>query len=398
MSDVYNSSETIYTFSSIEKVLFGINAVAQLATEIKRLNVGKRGLIISDSGIRKAGLIEKVLKHLDEQFYVEIYDETASEPTIESVQDAADYAREIKPDFIIGVGGGSSMDTAKIVGKALTNPGDLRLYLNKGFRKAGVPVIAIPTTAGTGAECTPDAVVALPEEKVKYWFDDVRAKIAIVDPLMTLTLPPHLTAATGIDALSHAIESALSVSAFPLTQTLALGAIKLISENIRTATYNGNDVKARYSMALAALMAGFSEGNAGVVEAHAIAHTIGAYYHIHHGLACGIALPYAMQWNLPVNLNILAQISTAIDEETRRLPIYKAAQKGIYAVKKLLEDLNLPTSLSMIEGADRKDLSEIAEILTENPRAYPAFAENCKRKMSKEDIKKFLEKMWEGTL
>jgi len=200
------------------------------------------------------------------------------------------------------------MDTAKIVGRALTNLGDLRQYLDGGFKETGVPVITIPTTAGTGAEFTADAVIKLTEEKVKYWFDDVRARIAIVDPLMTLTLPPKLTAATGIDALSHAIESALAVSAFPITQALAFESIRLISKSIRRATCHGNDLESRYNMALATLMEAFSEGNAGDVEAHAVAHTIGAFYNIHHGMACGIALPHAMEWNLPVNLDVLVQI------------------------------------------------------------------------------------------
>jgi len=399
MSEAYESLRSVYTFSSIEKVLFGVNAIAQLGAEAKQLDVGKHCLMITDQGVEKAGLVRKALKPLrNEDFHVEIYNKALPEPTIESVQNAADYARKTEVDFIVGLGGGSSMDTAKIVGRALTNPGDLKQYLDEGFKEAGVPVITIPTTAGTGAECTPDAVIKLTKDKVKYWFDDVRAKSAIVDPLMTLTLPPKLTAATGIDALSHAIESALAVSAFPLTQALAFESIRLISGNIRTATFHGNDLKSRYNMSLATLMEAFSEGNAGDVEAHAVAHTIGAFYDIHHGMACGIALPYAMEWNLPVNIDVLVQIAAAMSEDINDLSIREAAYKGIYAVKKLLDDLSLPTSLSMVKDADKKDLSEIVKILTENPRAYQAFADDCKRKMTKEDVKKFLEKMWEGTL
>jgi len=399
MSKEYDSLRGVYTFSSIERVLFGVNAIAQLGAEAKQLDVEKHCLIITDQGVEKAGLVKKVSKPLrKEDFHVEIYGKALPEPTIESVQEAVDYARKTKVDFIVGLGGGSSMDTAKTVGRALTNPGDLRQYLDGGFKEAGIPVIAIPTTAGTGAEFTAEAVISLTEEKVKYWFDDVRAKIAIVDPLMTLTLPPKLTAATGIDALSHAIESALAVFAFPLTQTLAFESIRLISRNLRTATYHGDDLKSRYNMSLATLMEAFSEGNAGDVEAHAVAHTVGAFYHIHHGMACGIALPYAMEWNLPVNLDVLVQIAAAMGEDINDLSMREAAYKGIYAVRKLLEDLNLLTSLSMVKGADKKDLAEIVEILTENPRAYPAFADDCKRKMTKEDVKKFLEKMWEGKL
>ncbi len=399
MSETCGSLRGVYTFSSIEKVLFGIDAVAQLGAEAKQLDVDEHCLIITDEGVEKAGLVDKASRPLrNEGFDVEVYSKALPEPTVESVQEAADYAKKARVDFVVGLGGGSSMDTAKVVGRALTNPGDIRQYFDGAWKEAGVPVVAIPTTAGTGAEFTSESVVSLAEEKVKYWFDDVRAKVAIVDPVMTLTLPPRLTAATGLDALSHAVESALAVYAFPLTQVLAFESIRLISKNLCRATFHGDDLKARYNMSLATLMEAFSEGNAGDVEAHAIAHTVGAFYHIHHGMACGIALPYAMEWNLPVNLDVLVQIACAMGEDVGGLSKREAAYRGIYAVKKLLEDLNLPTSLGMVEGADKKDLGEIVEILAENPRAYPAFAEYCKRKMTKEDVKKFLERMWEGEL
>ncbi len=399
MSELNDSLRGVYTFSSIEKVLFGTDAVAELGAEARQLDVGKRCLIITDKGVEKAGLVEKASKPLvKEGFRVKIYSRALPEPTVESVQEAADYARSAEIDFVVGLGGGSSMDTAKVVGRALTNLGDLRQYFDGRWKEAGAPVVAIPTTAGTGAESTSESVVSLAEEKVKYWFDDVRAKVAIVDPVMTLTLPPKLTAATGLDALSHAVESALTAYAFPLTQVLAFESVRLISENLRRATSHGDDVKARYNMSLATLMEAFSEGNAGDVEAHAFAHTFGAFYHIHHGMACGIALPYAMEWNIPVSSDALVQIASAMGEDIKGLARREAAYKGIYAVKRLLEDLNLPTSLGMVEGTDKKDLAEIAEILAENPRAYPAFAEYCKRKMTKEDVKKFLERMWEGKL
>ena len=399
MSEAYGSLRGVYTFSSIEKVLFGIDAVAQLGAEANQLDVDKHCLIITDSGVEKAGLVEKVSKPLrKEGFHVEIYSKALPEPTVESVQEAADYARKAKVDFVVGLGGGSSMDTAKVVGRALTNLGDIRQYFDGGWKEVGVPVVAIPTTAGTGAEFTSESVVSLAEEKVKYWFDDVRAKVAIVDPMMTLTLPPRLTAATGLDALSHAVESALAVYAFPLTQVLAFESIRLISRNLRRATSHGDDLEARYNMSLATLMEAFSEGNAGDVEAHAFAHTVGAFYHFHHGMACGIALPYAMEWNIPVSLDVLVRIADAMGEDVKGVSLREAAYKGIYAVKKLLEDLNLPTSLGMVKGADKRDLGEIVEILAENPRAYPAFAEYCKRKMTKEDVEKFLERMWEGKL
>lgn len=194
-----------------------------------------------------------------------------------------------KPDVIVGIGGGSSLDTSKTVARALINPGVLEEFINKEFPKPGVPLITITTTAGTAAEITPDSVVRLPDEKVKSCFYNTRATVAIVDPLMTLTLPKKLTAATGLDALSHAIESALSKIATPLTQVLALESIRLISENLRVVTFEGTNLEARTNMAWATLIEGFSESNAGDVEAHAVAHVLGGYYKVHHGEACAIA-------------------------------------------------------------------------------------------------------------
>jgi alcohol dehydrogenase len=279
----------------------------------------------------------------------------------------------------------------------LTNPGNLKEYLEKPWSKPSIPVITIPTTAGTGAEVTPAGVIILPEERVKGWFNGVQATVAIVDPLMSLTMPPKLTAATGIDALSHAIESALSTEAFPLTRTLAIEAIKLISRNLRRATYHGNDLEARYNMALAALLAGLSEGNAGDIEAHAIAHVIGAFYQIPHGIACGIALPYVMEYNLPVNEETLAHLASVMGEDTSGLSLREAAYKGIYATKELIEDVGLPVALKGVEGVDRKDIPEIVELFKTSPR-IAAFFNFCKRKMTEENAIRLFEKMWNGML
>jgi alcohol dehydrogenase len=398
MVEFFDPLRNTYTFLSIGKVLFGVNAVAQVGIEAKRLNVGKKGMIITDPGVLKAGLIDKVLEPLKKEgFNVNVCPKALPEPTIESIKDVANYAREAEVGFIIALGGGSSMDTAKIVGRAVTNPGDLKKYLEEGFKEHGIPVITIPTTAGTGAEFTKEAVVVLPEERVKGWFDDVRAVLAIVDPLMTLTLPAKLTAATGIDALCHAVESALAIGAFPLTQALALESIRLISENLRRATYHGSDLKARYNMALATIMEAFSEGNCGDVEGHAAAHVIGAYYHIHHGLTCGIALPYAMERNIPVNEEILTRIAVAMGEDVRGLSMREASYKGIYAVIRLLKDLNLPTALKEVEGIDKEHLSELVDLFITNPRITAFFA-NCKRKMTKDDAMEFFENMWVGRI
>ena len=207
--------------------------------------------------------------------------------------------------------------------------------------------------------------------------------MAIVDPTLTLSLPPRLTAATGLDALSHAIESALSKIATPLTHALALESIRLISENLRTAVSNGNDLEARTNMAWATLMEGFSEGNAADVEGHAIAHVLGGYYPVHHGEACAIALPFCMKYNLPVNTPILARIARAMDDSISGSP-EEIAVKGIHAVCKLIDDVGGPTRISNIPEARKNDIPEMVHLYLTNPNITEFFEEWCKREMPTE--------------
>lgn len=387
-----------YLYLSTRRVLFGVNAVKQVGLEAKQLSVGKNCLIVTDSGVVKAGLADRVVKPLkNEGFNVEVCDKAMPEPTLKSIVEIVDYAKKIEVNFVIGLGGGSSMDTAKLIAVAMTNPGDIKDYLTKNFSKPGIPCITIPTTAGTGAEVTWDAVVILSEERVKAFFEHpfIRPTVAIVDPLMSSTMPRNLTARTGIDALSHAIESTLTIKSFPLTEALALEAIRLISENLRRATYHGADLEARSNMALATLTAAFSETNAGDIEGHAAGHVIGAFYHIPHGIACGIALPYTMEYNLPVSPDMLARIAVAMGEDIKGLSTRETAYKGIYAVRHLIEDLGLPTTLK--EVGDKKDLPKLVELFTTSPW-ITAFFDFCKRKTTKEDATKLFENMWEGKL
>lgn len=398
VDELFEPLRRTYLYLSSRRVLFGVNTVKQVGIEAKQLNAGQNCLIVTDPGIAKTGIVDQVLKPLkNEGFNVEIYDKVEPEPTLESVLKSIDYAKQIKVNFVVGLGGGSSMDTAKLLAVAMTNLGPIKDYLTKSFSEPGIPCIAIPTTAGTGAEVTWDAVVILSKEGVKAFFEHpfIRPTVAIVDPLMSSTMPRRLTARTGIDAFSHAIESALTIKAFPLTQALALEAIRLISGNLRRATYHGNDLEARSNMALASLIAAFSETNAGDIEGHAAGHVIGAFYHVPHGIACGIPLPYAMEYNLPVSPDILVRIAEAMGEDISGLSKCEAAYKGIYAVRQLIVDVGLPTTLKEI--GDKKDIPKLVELFTTSPW-ITAFFDFCKRKMTKEDATKFFENMWEGKL
>jgi alcohol dehydrogenase class IV len=357
----------LYEYNSIGRVLFGAHAAQQVGEEAAKLVPGRRSLIITEAGIVKAGLVSGIEASLKESgFGVTICDEAKPEPSLATYEHVLEVARRANPDLIVGLGGGSSLDVSKAVARGLTNPKPLAEYTGKEFDTAGVPLITIPTTSGTGAEVTPDAVVLLPDQKVKTGFFNTRATLAIVDPTMTLTLPPRVTAATGVDALSHAIESALSKTATPLTQALALESIRLISSNLRMATFDGSNLEARTNMAWATLIEGFSESNAGDVEGHAVAHVLGGNYRIHHGEACGIALPYCMKYNLPVNIPILARIAYAMDQNISGSP-RAMAEKGIYAVHELIQEVGAPTSIADVEGASKDDIPRLAKLYATHP-------------------------------
>lgn len=357
----------LITYSSIGRVLFGVNAVEHVGPEASRLAKGRKCLIITDAGIVKAGLLSRIEASLKQSgFSVTVCDKAQPEPSLSAYEAVLEIARQAGPDVIVGVGGGSSLDVSKAVARGLTNPKPLAEYVGREFDEDGVPLITIPTTSGTAAEVTPDAVVRLPDEKVKSSFFNTRATVAIVDPTLVLSLPARVTAATGVDALSHAVESALSKAATPLTQALALESIRLISENLRVATFEGSNLEARTNMAWATLIEGFSESNAGDVEGHAVAHVLGGNYRVHHGVACGIALPYCMKYNLPVNVPILARIADAMDPNITGSPRAKAEQ-GIHAVYQLIQEVGMPTSLADIEGASREDIPRLARQYVTHP-------------------------------
>jgi alcohol dehydrogenase len=374
----------IFEYESIARVLFGPDACRQTGAEARNLTEGKKALIITDAGVLKAGLIDDIEASLAaDGFTVSTCANVASEPSVSDYDRVLADAKNKKPDVLVGVGGGSSLDISKVVARGLTNKGPLEGYVGEDWSSPGIPLITIPTTAGTAAEVTPDAVVRLPDEKVKSGFVDVRASVAIVDPTLALSLPPRLTAATGLDALSHAIESALSKIATPLTHALALESIRLISANLRTAVSNGSDLDARTNMAWATLIEGFSEGNAADVEGHAIAHVLGGYYPVHHGEACAIALPFCMKYNLPVNTPILARIAHAMDDGISGTP-QEMAVEGIHAVRRLIDDVGGPARISDIEAASRDDIPEMVHLYCTNPNITEFFEEWCKREAPSE--------------
>jgi len=385
-----------WEYQSIPRVVFGVDSRKRIGEEARHLTSGRRCIVVTDRGVRGASLVDALNQSLEEEgFNVTVFDRVKAEPALESFDEGLAFAREKNPDVIVGVGGGSSLDVAKVLSHALTISEPLEHFLGKDLPGAGIPLITVPTTSGTGAEVTPDAVVLLPDERVKSCFLNVRANVAVVDPKMTVTLPPRLTAATGIDALSHAIESMLSILATPVTLAMASKAIELVSRSLRTAIKDGDNLEARADMSLAALMAGFSEGNAGDVEAHAIGQLIGPFYGLHHGEACGIGLPCCMRMHLECDQARLVTIGKAL--EGTRGSMAKGggiSKRAINEVYDLIRGVGLPTGLDTISQAKKDDVSQLAEIYCTHPEIVEFFELSRCGKPSIADAERMFEELF----
>jgi alcohol dehydrogenase class IV len=360
-------------FYTPKKILSGVDCVNQLGDEVKTLNA-KRPLVVTDKGVVDAGLFECVsgiLKQSSIDFVV--FDRLEANPTMPSVHQGADLFTSEKCDVIVALGGGSPMDAAKAIGVKATHEGDIIEYTTRGGKPVQditPPLITIPTTSGTGSEVTRFSVLTNPEEKIKMVIATpvIISEVAIVDPAMTISMPPSVTGPTGMDALTHAVESYISKKATTLTETLAINAIELIGSNLRQAVANGENMGARSNMILASLMAGMAFGNSSVGTVHAMAHALGGYFNMAHGVANALMLPYVMRYNLIACPSKFEDIAIALGENIEGLTEMEAACRSVEAVGKLSEDIGIPRNLEHL-GVDRSRLEDLVKE-SENQRAY----------------------------
>ena len=381
----------IYTLKMPKKIIFGINALEKIVEEAKNIS-GKKALLITDKILEKTNLVGNVIQYLEKAGYnVEIFNEVEPEPKLEKSEEIGNIVRGRDFDLIVGFGGGSVLDTAKIASILATNPGKIEDYL--GFdlvKNPGLPKILIPTTAGTGSEVTRVSVFTKGNTKVSVYSDYLFADVAIVDPLVTISLPPNLTASTGFDALSHAIEAYISLSGNILVDAISLKVIEIISKYLRKAYFNGNDIEARYHMSIAATMAGICITNAIVNLGHAIGLVLGAKYHLSHGVSCALALPYAIEYNSIVLEEKIFNIAKALGEEING-SLEEISIKVVNSIKKLMKDVGLPISLKEIKGASIEDIPELAQETIKIKRLLI----NNPRKVSYEDTIRIFNKMFE---
>ena len=352
-----------HTFLSPNRILFGIDAVKGVAAEVKQLG-GRKVLIVTDPGVVEAGLVEAITAPLDSDgIPFSLYDRVEPEPPARVVEQCTQYLKDENCDLIIGVGGGSSLDVAKGASIMATNEGSLLSLCGVDLvPKRGLPKILIPTTAGTGSEVTRVFVITDEASNLKKAAYSIYAlsDVAIVDPMMTLSMPPKVTADTGIDALVHAIETYVSVTATPFSDILAIEAIALIAENITMAFAKGENVEARYNMSLAATISGLAFSSGGLGAVHALSNPLGIEYHLPHGRTNAIMLSHVMAFNLIGNPTKFAQIAEAMGEEVEGLSPMEAAPLAVEAVKELLNQLKIPIQLRDY-GIPEKDIPKLVE-------------------------------------
>ena len=366
-------------FKIANKLLTGQGAVEQLALELPRLNI-TNPLIVTDAILIKSGTVEQVLKQLGERRYG-IYDGVEPEPEIAIVEACAKVYRDGGHDGLIGVGGGSAIDIAKAVAGYVGHDGALEeLFGVDQIKRKGPPLIAIPTTAGTGSEVTNVSILSDKQAQLKKGIvsDYLLPDVALVSPLMTLTCPRGVTAASGVDALVHAIESYLSLNASPITDSLAIGAIRLIAKSLPKAYANPNDIQAREDMATASLMAGMAFGNAGVGAVHALAYPLGGRFNIAHGVSNALLLPYVMAWNKLACVERFRDIAEAMGEPVAGLSDLDAAERAVQAMAALCAAVEIPKGMRAFGVPEdaipqmAEEASKIDRLMRNNPRKFNA--------------------------
>ena len=374
------------TFRIPRVVITGSGASEQAGEESIKLGV-KKALIVTDPNLVKLGIVDGVKQSLQRSGVpFGIFDGVLTEPTVEFVQEGLKAYRENGCDFLIAVGGGSPMDTAKAIAVMVTNTGSIEDYQGLGkIPQKGKPIIAIPTTAGTGSEVTPYTIITDAKRDVKMLIGSpfLTPEIAIVDSRLTLTLPQDITAATGIDALTHAIEAYVSVKAQPMSDIFCLSAIELISSNLRRAWINGSDIEAREKTMLGALQAGIAFSNSSVALVHGMARPIGAYFHAPHGASNAALLGTVMEFSVEGNPTRYAYIARAMGEDINGLSDLEAARRGTEAVKKLIKDIKIPSLQEL--GVDKGKLNQLAPKMSEDAIASGSPANNP-RQATKEEI------------
>ena len=376
----------ICQYAAPGKIIFGPNALSELRTEIDSKEIA---LITTDEGIIRSGILNRVTDLFEEigvRYYT--FDQVESDPSLGVVEKASASYRRHGCTLAIGLGGGSSIDVAKAVSLSSNQEGSLIEYARgRPIEGRLPPIYAIPTTAGTGSEVTAVSIISDHENKLKIPIRNpqLMPKVVILDPLLLSSIPSQVAAETSADALSHAVESYVGLGSYVLTDALALAAILMISQNAVKLMSNPKNVEVAGQMLLASCMAGLSFNNAGLGLVHSIAHPIGAYFHVPHGLACALYLPSVMKFNASACRDKFASIANAMGMNVNGLQRDDAAEQAIVSIRDLLERMGLPRTLSQLGIEFRLDPKMVDAVLAAAPTG------NNPRKADRIEIAKLFE-------
>ena len=379
-------SNTVGACLSPRQVMIGDGAAAQIHEMLVNWQVSDgRVLIVADKEVVRLGLIDKVREPLKANYDVACFDEIVGEPTLATAETLANFARQKPYSAVVGVGGGSAIDMSKLAAALAANTGDVTEYIGiTRFKETPLPLIAVPTTAGTGAEATAVSMLSIEGKKAIVLSPQLVPLAAVLDPLLTLSLPPKVTAATGLDALSHALEAFMSIKANPYTDTQAIATITVVARWLKTAVEDGANLEARRAMIYAAYTGGLCL-NAGVVLGHSVAYTISNRAHMPHGVSCAMALPYTIAFNLPAVSDRLSIAAAHVLQGSN-----VTGEDLALWVADLIATLGMPGSLQDI-GVKEMDLDAMAEeCLNKYPRPTNPTP------ITRDRLRVFYEKMYKG--
>ncbi|MFQ5894097.1 MAG: iron-containing alcohol dehydrogenase [Nitrospinota bacterium] len=363
---------------------FGAGTVGKLKEETESLGA-KNALLFTDKGVRGAGVADKAIAPIEAAgAAVTVYDECPPEPAIGDLEAAHAEHKDGGFDLVVGVGGGSSLDMAKSMAALLGNTGAPRDYLGVDLLPGpGAPAILVPTTSGTGAEATPNAIFSVPEQQVKLAIVStyIIPVAAVVDPALTLSCPPKVTAVAGVDAFTHCMESFVNPASSPLSELYSVRGMELIAGALRRVCEDGSDLEARADMALGSHYGGVTLTSAGAGPIHALAYPLGARFHIPHGVSNSLMFSHVIRYSCEAAPEKFARVAQILGEEVGGLSAEAAAGRAVGAVDRLCRDCGVPTRLAEV-GVPAHAIPELAEAAAKLERLL-----NCNpRELTLEDI------------
>ncbi len=405
--------EHVYTydkelkFDQVKRILFGKGQSDQVGNQLKEIKK-KNTIIVTDPNVYKFGLLAKIENSLSKAgIKYEVYDRISNEPTMENIVNAVDFARSNGNfDSVVAVGGGSVLDTSKMVASMVTNSGEPKEYLTPvedKFKNPGLPKILIPTTGGTGSEVSNMSVVIEKESLYKTWAasSNLLADTAIVDPVLNVSAPPRTTAASGMDALAHNVEGLISKEANPISDGIATKASSLIFRNLRTAFNSPDSIEARSAMSLSAMLGGmvitFPWVAGPSVLGHCLGEAFGPRYGAIHGVAVGMALPYILDYNISAAYNKIGTLARIFNIPHKGESARAVASKIAPAIIQLLEDLEMPTTLKQI-NFPKTDVEKFGEYIFSTRQKLYDLPRFNPRRLTLENSIQLIRNMYDGTL